>query len=183
MEFFYFGVHSRGLMNRMIIGHLDLQGDEIKDRQDIGMAEFQANKHEMGGDFGQLPALKLADGTLRSQNKSIARFLSKKYKSKTGDCLYPGHADSMMSYYIDNWLEQQDELAKAYNNWSHPIYAGYKEKDKNFLSFISTWMPNFLKKVEDSLDKNGTKWLCADHITLADFAIGCHIVKLAYNHK
>jgi len=40
-----------------------------------------------------------------------------------------------------------------------------------------------LSTIESTLEKNDSKWLVGNEITLADFAIGCHMVRLAYNHK
>ena len=182
MEFVYFGVHSRGLMGRMIIGHLDLAGDEIKNTN-VNFPDFVKDKHTYGGAFGQLPALKMPDGELRGQNGAIARFLAKKYKTKTGGCLYPSHADAMTSYWIDSWIDKQDEIFKQYGKFTIPLFDAYKEKDKHFLEFITKWLPNFLSTIESTLEKNDTKWLAGNEISLADFAIGCHIVRLAYNHR
>ena len=36
---------------------------------------------------------------------------------------------------------------------------------------------------ENHLKANKTKYLCGDHPTLADFAMGAHLIRLAYNHK
>ena len=44
-------------------------------------------------------------------------------------------------------------------------------------------MPKRLQKLEDHLAKNKTKFLCADNVTLADFAMGVHLIKEAYNPK
>lgn len=44
-------------------------------------------------------------------------------------------------------------------------------------------LPARLQKIEEHLEKSKTKFLCADHVTLADFAYGTHILKHAYNHK
>ena len=64
MEFNYFPAHARGFYCRMLIGHLDLGTETITDSL-VQFPEFQADKHKYGGVFGQLPALKMADGELR----------------------------------------------------------------------------------------------------------------------
>jgi len=93
----------------MVIGHLDLGDTTITDNL-IPIKEFSANKHKHGGEFGQLPVLVRPDGKFMGQTCAIIRFLSQKHKAKTGECLYPAHADPMTSYWIDFCLEKNDLL-------------------------------------------------------------------------
>ena len=65
MEFYYFPAHARGLFPRLVIAHLDLGDDEIKN-VDVQMQDFAADKKKFGGPFGQLPSMKLKDGDTRS---------------------------------------------------------------------------------------------------------------------
>lgn len=104
MEFYYFPAHGRGLLPRMLIAHLDLGQDKIKDVT-VALPEFVANKAKHGGRFGQLPALKLADGTIMGQTNALCRFLAKSYKGKDGTNFYPGPSDPMATYWIDQFVD------------------------------------------------------------------------------
>jgi len=37
--------------------------------------------------------------------------------------------------------------------------------------------------MEKGMEEDKCKWLCGDHITLGDFAIGVHLMKVSYNPK
>ena len=65
MDFNYFPAHARGLFPRLVIGHLDLGEDEIKN-VNIEFPQFVADKKAYGGPFGQVPAIKLNDGEIRN---------------------------------------------------------------------------------------------------------------------
>ena len=64
-----------------------------------------------------------------------------------------------------------------------PLLDAYKKKDEHFVAYITQQLPGRFKKIEEHLEKNKTKFLCADHVTLADFAYGTHVLKHVYNHK
>ena len=68
------------------------------------------DKYGCGGAFGQLPALKLPSGELCGQTSAILRTIAQKYKLKSGGCLYPGAADPMQSYVIDQWMHKADDF-------------------------------------------------------------------------
>ena len=77
----------------------------------------------------------------------------------------------------------QDDLFKEYVKFTLPFIDAYKKKDEHFLEFITKYFPKFLDTLNTHLIQKKTKWLCADHETLADFALGSHIVRLCYNDK
>ena len=105
MELNNFPVHGRGLFPRMLIAHLDFAGDEIKDVP-VTVQDFFADKQKHGGRFGHFPALKMPDGFVMSETNSICRFLAKKYKAKDGSSFYPGHSDPLLTYWIDQFVDQ-----------------------------------------------------------------------------
>lgn len=182
MEFFYFPVHARGLFPRIVIAHLDIPEDEIK-HTNIEFPKFLEDKKKFGGPFGQLPSIKLADGEIRNQTGAMVRFLAKSYKSKDGTSFYPGPSDPMLSHKIDCFIDSQDAWFTETAKFQVPLLDAYKKKDEHFVTYITQQLPGRLKKIEEHLEKNKTKFLCADHVTLADFAYGIHLLKHAYNHK
>ena len=182
MDFNYFPAHARGLFPRLVIGHLDLGEDEIKN-VNVEFPQFVADKKAYGGPFGQVPAIKLNDGEIRNQTGAIVRFLAKSYKAKDGTSFYPGPSDPMKSYEIDLFIDTQDAWFVETAKFQVPILDAYKKKDEHFVAYITALLPPRLKKIEETLEKNKTKFLCGDHVTLADFAYGCHILKHVYNHK
>ena len=89
----------------------------------------------------------------------------------------------MKSYQIDLFLDSQDKWFVETAKFQVPILDAYKKKDEHFVEYITKLLPGHLKKIEETLEKNKTKFLCGDHVTLADFAYGIHILRHAYNHK
>jgi len=64
-----------------------------------------------------------------------------------------------------------------------PFDARYKNKDEHFTNFICEWLPNFLSNMEKHLASRKVKWLAGNNITLADFNVGAHVMRLAYNPR
>jgi glutathione S-transferase len=64
-----------------------------------------------------------------------------------------------------------------------PLNPAYKNKDALFVEFLADVLPAHLQKLETHLKKAKTKYLCGDHPTLADFAIGNHLIRIAFNPK
>lgn len=183
MEFTSFPVHARGIIIRMLVAHLDLGQDVFKDTP-VGLQDFFADKAKYGGRFAQLPALKMENGYIMTQNNAVCRFLAKSYRGKDGTCFYPGAADPMLTYQIDQWVDQQDPRFAEIIPFTVPFLDSYKTgKEDHFVAYITEKLPAHLQKLEDHFTKNKTKYLCADHPTLADFSMGTHIIRLAYNHK
>ena len=111
------------------------------------------------------------------------RYFAKTYKAKDGSCFYPGPADPLKSYQIDLFLDSQDNWFVETAKFQVPLLDSYKNKDQHFIEYVTDLLPIHLKKIEETLKNKKTKFLCGDHITLADFAYGVHILRHAYNHK
>ena len=142
-----------------------------------------ADKKQFGGPFGQLPSLKLKDGEIRNQTGAMIRYLAKAYKAKDGTSFYPGPSDPLKAHAIDMFIDSQDAWFVETAKFQVPLLDAYKKKDEHFVLYITQQLPARLKKIEEHLEKNKTKFLCADHVTLADFCYGVHILKHVYNHK
>lgn len=182
-EFYYFPIHARGLLPRMLMAHIDTGDDTIK-HTNIEIKEFFANRDPYSGPFKQLPCMKAPDGTMMGQTNAICRFLAKKYKGKDGSVYYPGSADPKTTYWIDQFIDQQDSWFMEIAKFTVQFLSAYKTaKDENFVNYITKLFPARLEKIEYHLGKHKHKWLCADHPTLADFAMGVHIIRIAYNDK
>jgi glutathione S-transferase len=182
MEFIYFPNHLRGIIPRMVIGHLDHK-DAVKDTP-VTIKDFFANKEKYGR-FGQAPVMKNTEtGEMMGQQNAILRYLAKTYNAKDGSSFYPGTKDPMLTLQIDQWVDTQDEWFLAIRTHTVPFLDAYKNgKDDEFVKFICDYLPARLEKIENHLKKNKTKFLCSDKVTLADFAIGAHLVKTAWNPK
>jgi len=84
---------------------------------------------------------------------------------------------------IDFFLEKNDPLVMEIAKFTCPFFPEYKEKEKHFGIHITEFLPKTCAMLESVLKECGTKWLCADHITLGDFAIGTHLMKISYNPR
>jgi len=78
-------------------------------------------------------------------------------------------------------METCEELIPKTLGFLVPFLPQYKEKDEHFTQFIIKHFPEFLEKMENKMNKNGTKYLCANNITLADIILGAFFLKLPYN--
>ena len=86
------------------------------------------------------------------QSNAMVRFLAKSFKGKDGTVFYPGPSDPMKSYWIDQWVDKNDGFFMEHANFVIPLMAGYKEKDKHFVNFITTQLPKRLQNFEDFND-------------------------------
>ena len=161
MEFYYFPAHGRGLFPRLVIAHLNLGDDEIKDLG-VPVAQFLEDKKKYGGPVGQLPAIKFKDGKIMNQTGALVRYLAKTYKAKDGTCLYPGPDDPTKSYQIDLFIDSQDAWFVEIMKFSIVNRDSATKKDESFVSYITSQLPNRLKKIEETLEKNQTKFLCGN---------------------
>jgi glutathione S-transferase len=105
-------------------------------------------------------------------------------KGRKGESMYPGHADADLTYKIESVVELMgDGLNKKIAGFTMPMSPNYKDKDQNFINFIAKDLPDVMAGIEAMLVANGTKYLAANHITLADLVFGAFLLKLPYNDK
>ena len=160
----------------MLLAHVEKDGTQIIDKT-VSFDTFNADKYGCGGAFGQLPVLKLPNGKVLGQKNAILRLISQMHKALTGECLYPGNANPMQSYIIDQWMSKADDFFDVMIHFT----VWQTNKDENFTNFICEWLPKWLSNVENHFATMKTKWLAGTNITRADFACGSHIVRMAYN--
>lgn len=152
--------------------------------EDENLAPEEFGQRKAAGKYpnGQLPVLHLDDGTMMSQSNSIARYICAAYKGRNGEVLYPGNTDPMLSYKIDDFVEDAEELTYKCAKWHIvPILPQYKEKDDHFVTFITTKFPTFLQKIEDRLTKSQTKYMFTNTMTLADICFAAFLIQFPYN--
>lgn len=87
------------------------------------------------------------------------RYVCAKYKGKNGESLYPGAADPMLSYAIDEVVDFAEE-AVAQNRFFYLKKMGTPEYDEAFKHFILKDMPAFLTKLEGRL--KSSKYILSD---------------------
>ena len=127
--------------------------------------------------------LHLEDGTMMYESNAIFRYLGRKYKGRNKETLYPGATDPDVTFAIDDVLETCEELIPKFRGFLNPFAPGYKDASKHFDDFKKSHFPNFLTKIENKLEKNGHKYIIADHMTLADIAVASHLFRAAYNDQ
>ena len=178
MRLEYFGIHARGTMIRLGFKYCNVDfEDELLTPEEFGTRKA-AGKYPNG----QIPILHLDDGTQMTQSNAIARYVGASYKGRNGEVLYPGNADPMLSFKIDDFMEDTEELIYKCAKWHIvPFLPQYKEKDDHFVTFITTKFPNYLQKIEERLTKSQTKYMFASHITLADICFASFLIQFPYN--
>ena len=180
MRLEYFGVHGKAIAIRMIF---DYTNTEFEDKRYTMEEYVGANSPKPNLKWGQVPVLYLDDGTQIAQSKSICRYLAKIYKGREGETLYPAHEDPMLSYEIDAVMDEIEDLNPKVFPFMSSISPEYKNKDEHFVNFIVKFFPEYLAKLEARFEKNGQKFLLADHMTLGDIAVGALLFKTAYNEN
>ena len=68
-------------------------------------------------------------------------------------------------------------------NFTIEMAPGYKDKDQNFINFIAKDLPEVCSALETMLIANGTRYLAANCLTMADIVFGAFLLKLPYNDK
>lgn len=176
-----FGVHARALMIRLALTYSNCKFEDCH----VTMAEYEEMKNKGRiGDMAELPCMMCPDGTEMTRAYSILRYVCMSNKGRKGECLYPGHADADLTFKIESVVELMgDPFNMKIANFTIPMAPGYKDKDQNFINFIAKDLPDVMAAIEAMLVANGTKYLAANCITLADFVFGAFLLKLPYNDK
>ena len=91
---------------------------------------------------GQVPVLYLDDGTCMPQSQAIFRYICSTYKGRKGEVLYPGNADPMLSFQIDEIGDNLNELSLYALKFIYPKNPDYKDKDIHFTNFIVKLFPD-----------------------------------------
>ena len=68
-----------------------------------------------------------------------------------------------------------------YGKFMLDFLPSYKGKDDHITEFLVEIFPKYLEDLEKRLQENDTKYLLADHMTLADIAVMSHFFKFAFN--
>jgi glutathione S-transferase len=176
-----FPVHGKALMIRLALTYANCKFEDCH----ISPAELQemSSKGTIGENT-ELPCLMHPDGTEMTKAYSILRFVCLSNKGRKGECLYPGHADADLTFKIESVVELLgDGLNNKIAGFTEPSAPTYKDKDQNFINFIAKDLPDVMAALEAMLVANGTKYLAANHVTLADFVFGGLLLKLPYNDK
>ena len=111
---------------------------------------------------------------------SILRYVGRAYKGKNGEALYPGADDAQLSYEIDSVCDTLGDQTSLFVNFLFEMLPGYKDKDEHFTQWIVKHFPKYLAGLEERLSK-GTRYLCSDHMTIADIAVGSLFFRMVYN--
>ena len=106
MKLEYFPIHGRAMMIRLALAYCNVDFED----NCISFDVFARKKKGGAYPYGQLPVLYLDDGTVMSQSNTILRYVCAKYKGRNGETLYPGAADPMLSYTIDEIIDFLEEF-------------------------------------------------------------------------
>jgi len=172
------GVHGRALMIRLALTYSNCKFEDCHvTMQDI---KDMYSKGQLSDP--EVPVMIHPDGTEMTKSFSILRYVCMSNKGRNGECLYPGHADADLTFRIESVVEL---MGNPFNlkiaNFTFEGAPGYKDKDQNFINFIAKDLPDTMAELEAMLVANGTRYLAANHVTLADFVFGGFLLKLPYN--
>ena len=129
--------------------------------------------------YGQLPVLYLDDGTQLCQSMSILRYVCANHKTKNGDVLYPGLADPMLSWEIDNSCDDVTDSFKGGLGDLIHAKVGTDAYDTIFTEYILKKFPEALTKLEAKL--GSTKYMVSNNLTMADIFFASLMFMMTYN--
>ena len=111
---------------------------------------------------------------------AILRYVCAKYKTKNGDSLYPGHADPMLTWEIDNACEDTNDTFFS-QDFIKLITSkvGTDAYDTVFTEYILKKFPEALAKLEAKL--GSTKYLVSNNLTMADIHFASIVFQKTYN--
>ena len=132
---------------------------------------------------GQVPVLTLDDGTMLCETKAIYRYVAAQFKGKNGENLYPKLEDPVVCQKIDAVIDFTSDLFTETLNFTVPMIDAYKQKDEHFTTFITTSFPKYLKRLDDILTENGTKYLFTKQMTAGDLFAASIIMRVAHNDE
>lgn len=162
--FYYFNLYVRGEPVRML---LSKGGVAFEDKR-IDFGEWPALKAGMPN--GQVPALKLDDGTIMGESLCIIRYLAQTHG------FYPN--DPREAAIVEEGMEAyQDLIGKIYK----PFFASSEAEKEGLINGIfDNTMPAYLKAIDGELTK-GTFYGGLSKITAADFCVGGVYTNFAAN--
>ena len=84
---------------------------------------------------------------------------------------------------VDEYMEQADAMMVKIFSFTIPMMPGYKNKKVLCSEFLSGYLLDLMKKMEEKFKNSGTKYLCAAYITVADLVMFAQFWKMLYNPK
>lgn len=154
IKYTYFPVEGLGELARFCLAYWGVEWEDNR----VNGEQWRGGLKEKSL-FGTLPLLEF-DGEVIGQSNAIARFIAKKAGVAGRNELEQAKADMMVDYYMDYF----NKLRKM------RFATSPEEQKKDVQDFFENWLPDFLKRSEAILQKNGGKYLAGDALTYADFA-------------
>jgi glutathione S-transferase len=156
-KFTYFNVAGKGDAPRLALAH---GGIPFTDNR-VAFPDWAALKPSTP--FGQLPIIRLADGTVLSQQRAILRLIGK----ETG--LYP--TDALAAARVDEFMDALDGLSGDVNDVGRGLEPAEKEAARK--EAVTTGKVfDSITKLNDFIKKNGTNGhAVGDSLTVADFLL------------
>jgi len=153
--------------------------------EDCCMTQQDFEKAKAAGQFSAcctLPCMTSADGCEMHMAYPTLRFICASMKGKNGECLYPGNQEPGLRWKIENCVEiLGEDFCKKIAGVCGPAAPGDASHGQNFINFLAKDLPDVLECVEALLNKQNTKYLAADCMTLADIIFATFLFTLPYN--